>query len=224
MQNLLTLFSDLALEVISPLVCKRCGSPIHNRKNISDHCVACTLDWHVFHNEGSSRVLFTERFNSQWCAVGFRLRADGTRDLVHRCKYSGKPHLIRELGQWMASRWPPPDDGVVLVPIPIHWRRGWKRGYNQADLLAEGLASKWDTEIESHALIRSSHRSSITESTRQKRELELRHAYEQGESENKKPIVLVDDVLTTGATLRICRSILEENGRQVLGEAVLALA
>jgi ComF family protein len=224
MKKIFSLFSDLALEVISPLVCHRCGLPIQHRKNISDHCVVCSLDWQAFHTDGASRVLFAERFNSQWCAVGFRLKSSGTRELVHRCKYSGKPHLLRELGGWIASRWPPPASSIVLVPIPIHWRRGLKRGYNQAELLAEGLASKWEVEIENKALLRSSHKSSITDASRKDRDVELRSAFELGESENKKPIILVDDVLTTGATLRICRSILEENGRTVLGAVVLALA
>jgi len=124
----------------------------------------------------------------------------------------------------MARRWPAPETSSVLVPIPLHARRRFRRGYNQAEKLAEGLSGVWDIEIDKKVLIRKIHSASLTGSNRSGRAEVLKNVFYLGESKCKKPIILIDDVLTTGATLRACREVIEASGRRVVGAVVLALA
>ena len=112
----------------------------------------------------------------------------------------------------------------MLVPVPHHWRRRLSRGYNQAELLAEGMKSVWDVEVNTSLLSRSLHKKSLTSSSRVNSSEKIKDVFKATDYQCEKQIVLVDDVLTTGSTLRALRCILEEKGSTVLGAAVLALA
>jgi ComF family protein len=218
-------FIDILINGLLPRVCKSCSRPIYSNDYIDGICVFCSLQWSVFPEIDASRVLFSERFNGiKYYAVGFRLNDAGSRSIIHRCKYSGNPQLILQLGIWIARRWPAPNSKSVLVPIPLHPRRKFRRGYNQAEKLAEGLSEVWDMEVDKKLLIRKIHSASLTGSNRRGRAEVLKAVFDLGESKCEKTIVLIDDVLTTGATLRACREVIEASGRRVVGAVVLALA
>lgn len=218
--------SQALLEGIVPLTCINCANPISFEAHVAGVCSFCVMNWGVFEPDSSGTTLFRERYYSTWCAVGFRLRDTGTRAIVHRCKYGGEPGRVKTLGRWLALRWPPPPKGSVLIPIPIHWKRRLQRGYNQAERLADGMAEVWGLEVDGGGLIRFKHGKSLTGSGRKDRGEALRHTYgvNQKEKTDLRLVVLVDDVLTTGATLRACRDILEKKGRKVVGAVVLAMA
>jgi len=167
--------------------------------------------------------------------VGFRLR-NGTLDVLHRVKYGGFPREGRALGQWMAQGWRAPPPGSVLVPVPLHWRRRWRRGFNPPEAVAEGLTTGWGRELRPDLLRRVRHRASLTASTRAARQDALTDMYVAGPKNRRNvaseppgdsagcEVVLVDDVLTTGATFRVCRSVLEAAGHRVVGGVWLAMA
>jgi competence protein ComFC len=218
--------NEVILEGIVPLTCLKCTYPISFEGHVAGVCSFCVMNWDIFESDLTSKTLFRERFYSDWCAVGFRLRDSGTRAIIHRCKYGGDPKCIKTLGRWMACRWPPPPKGSVLTPIPIHWKRRLQRGYNQAKLFADGMAEVWGIEVDGGELIRLKHGKSLTGSGRQDRgeALKLTYGLNNKLKSDQRLVVLVDDVLTTGATLRACRAILEKQGRKVVGAAVLAMA
>ena len=158
--------------------------------------------------------------------MGLRLKEGSTDKLICLCKYSGRPKLLYKLGQWFAQNNPLPHDDVVLIPIPLHKKRKLSRGYNQAELLARGMADVWNVEVDTWSLKRGAHKKSLTGFGRKTRTHIVNEVfyYEDGFCDIQTPVILIDDVLTTVATLRSCRNILEEKGRTVLGAAVLALA
>ena len=218
-------FIEILFDGLLPSVCESCYRPVYSNDYIDGLCVFCSLQWSVCRKSDASRVLFSERFNGvNYYAVGFRLNDQGSRSIVHYCKYSGNPQLILQLGTWLAKRWPAPNSKSVLVPIPLHPRRKFRRGYNQAEKLAMGLSAVWDIEVDKKVLIRKIHSASLTGSNRSGRAEVLKDVFALGESNSEKPIILIDDVLTTGATLRACREVIVASGRRVVGAVVLALA
>ncbi|PCJ81711.1 MAG: hypothetical protein COA49_04165 [Bacteroidetes bacterium] len=217
---------EALLESIVPRTCMSCGREVRYEGHIAGACTICVTDWGVFEFGDISKTLFKERFFVTWCALGFRLGNGTSRAIIHKCKYGGEPGLVKELGRWMATRWPAPPIDVVLVPIPVHWKRRLQRGYNQAEKLAMGMSEVWSVEVDYSRLVRLKHGDSLTGSTREGREEALRETYGVANIDilDNRPVVLVDDVLTTGATLRACREVFEIHGREVIGAAVLALA
>ena len=90
--------------------------------------------------------------------------------------------------------------------------------------MAEGLATGWGRELCPDLLRRVRHRPSLTASTRAARLEALTDMYRADERAVTREVVLVDDVLTTGATFRVCRGVLEAAGHRVVGGVWLAMA
>lgn len=227
MKNLCNYLGHALLEGFVPHTCLSCGVPITYYGHVAGSCSFCVMNWGVFEPGIVSSTLFKERMNCIWSAVGFRLDDGCARTIVHKCKYGGDPMLVKKLGNWIAERWDAPPDNVVLVPVPIHPKRKLLRGFNQAERFAAGLSEVWEVGVDSAGLVRIKHGTSLTGSNRQDRSHALKKTYGFNKRINKSnmaPVILVDDVLTTGATLRECREILELRGRFVLGAVVLALA
>ena len=142
-------------------------------------------------------------------------------------KYGGFPKHGQALGLWMGRRWRAPPVNTVLVPVPSHWRRVWRRGFNPSEALCDGLAKAWNRDMSSTTLRRIRHRSSLTEATRGERLDSLEGMFESVSRDTVacgQDVVLVDDVLTTGATFRACQKSLTAAGHNVLGGVWLALA
>ena len=214
------------LEAISPRTCKSCQRPLGFKDTVSEYCGACTLDWNYVGGDRVSNVLFSERFNAFWGAVGFRLIDGKTRSIVHLVKYSGSKKLVIELGKWFAKSTLLPHENVVLLPVPIYWKRKLFRGYNQSELLAKGMSQIWNVEVDTRSIQRTAHKASLTGSDRRKRAEVIDGVFERGKEygDLETLVLIVDDVLTTGSTLRACRQLLEDSGRTVLGAVVLAIA
>jgi ComF family protein len=109
---------------------------------------------------------------------------------------------------------PAPDPGTLLVPVPLHSRRRRRRGYNQSQLLAEELARRLPAI--DHApgrLLRTRDTPSQVGLDRVQRRANVAGAFRwEGPSLAGRPVLLVDDVATTGATLQACAEALEAGG------------
>lgn len=123
--------------------------------------------------------------------------------LIHAAKYRGVPEALRQLVA-VVCRVPPPITGAppVLVPIPLHRRRFRQRGFNQADLIAQTLGHYWNWSVDSTLLER------VLATTHQvgKNRAERQHNVSQAFRvrpliQLPSSIMLIDDVLTTGATM-----------------------
>lgn len=101
----------------------------------------------------------------------------------------------------------------LIVPVPLAKKRLRWRGFNQAEILAEIFSKKFNLEINSRDLIRVKHRKAQAKLNEASRLKNVKNCFAwQGENLNKRNIVLIDDVVTTGATLNECAKILKASG------------
>jgi competence protein ComFC len=163
------------------------------------------------------------------CAVA-PLRAGGVvREVLHQFKYERRRYLLPLLEGWIVEaagdprmRDPPVE---VWVPVPLHWGRRLWRGYNQAGLLAEAVARRWGGRCGAE-LRRVRATGTQTRLERGERLVNVQGAMRLSRGARERlrgrEVAVVDDVLTTGATVEECCRVLQQAG--VRGIRILALA
>ena len=151
-------------------------------------------------------------------------RGVGAR-LVHALKYEGAIWLRPQLGELIR------DDpvatahlqGKVLVPVPLHWRKRLKRGYNQSEIIAASISDVVPDCTTSNLLHRQLHRISQTMLTRSERMLNMEGVFGcRPDIDKKCKYVIIDDVMTTGATLNSAASALRVAGASQISAFTLA--
>lgn len=160
-------------------------------------------------------------------AMLFFKKGGNVQQIIHHLKYSHKPELGLKLGELLGERLataPSYQQLDLLVPVPLHKKRERQRGYNQSACIAEGISRILKVPMSKSQLIRNIPTDSQTKKGRYLRFENMLKAFEvKDESQLKgKHILLVDDVLTTGATLEACGLELLKCGIQKLSIATLA--
>lgn len=146
--------------------------------------------------------------------AGFGYRAP-VASLVQRFKFDGDLAAGRVLARLLAERLVgmPADRPDLMIPVPLNWRRHWRRGFNQAELLCRDLSRHFGGLPWADALRRS--RATVTQSElpAERRAGNVKGAFAIGRlPPGARHVVLVDDVMTTGATLRECARVLKRAG------------
>mgnify|MGYP001803360325 CR=1 FL=1 len=149
------------------------------------------------------------------------------RKTIHAYKYKPAESLTPWLGDRMVDAWntlPNHPNSVLLVPVPIHHRRQDKRGFNQAERLAQRLSEKTGYRCLTNGLVRTKATRAQFKLTPKERRANLANAFalgpdlkNLGESARDIPIVIVDDIYTTGTTSQTLARLLEKNGFTVAG-------
>ncbi len=192
-------------------------------------CEPCALDWPELH-AGFGGLVMKERCRMPFAATGFRLGPEAMlKAQLWAIKYGGDRRRAKCWGAWLGKKTPRPvrpDRRLVLAPVPLHWRKKWKRGYNQAEWIARGLAQTWQCEVASNALHRLRHHISMTGMSRMDRAWVVRDLYHFNPTRRmaEATFLVVDDVLTTGATMTACGDAIKRSGLNWLGGITLALA
>lgn len=191
--------------LVFPPACEACGRRALEGRHL---CGAC---WRRA-SEGASAPLIPRGLDAVACGP---LLDDAVRCLVHGLKYHGFRRAARDLVD--LARPAVPDDfclpGSVLVPVPIHPHRFRERGYNQSVELAVHWGRILSVPVAEDALVRVVDTSTQTRLGAEQRRANLEQAFAAGPGfRADRPIVLVDDVLTTGATLSACAAALLRGG------------
>jgi ComF family protein len=174
---------------LSGLVCDMCGTPLPGESAGAVHCDECLAAPRPWHR---GRAV---------------LRYEGTaRRLILSFKHGDRTDLARPFGAWMAAAARPIlAEAPLVVPVPLHWLRLLRRRYNQAALLAQRLAQVTGAEICPDLLVRPRRTLMLEGLSRDERHLALAgairaHPRRAGRARGRN-LLLVDDVMTSGATL-----------------------
>jgi len=134
---------------------------------------------------------------------------DPIRKVIHAFKFSYSPYLahpLAEMGNERLAPWLARRRGAVILPVPLHWRRLYWRGYNHAYLLASRLGRQAGLKVEEGVLRRTRNTDTQYGLTKKQRGENVKAAFavKAPQMVAGRDIVLFDDIITTGATAREC--------------------
>ncbi|HKA61219.1 MAG TPA: ComF family protein [Methylomirabilota bacterium] len=201
-----------ALERIGPPWCRTCGVPMAAALRATDTplCGSCRLRPPVF----------------AYARAGARY-GDVAREALHALKFKGRRGLAGPLADLLVeggTAWLPMGRPDLLVPVPLHPRRQRERGFNQASLLARRIGEAWGVPVRDDVLVRVVATASQTALESQARRSNVRDAFRlrHPESVASRHVVVVDDILTTGATVSECALTLQAGGATTVGVLTVA--
>jgi ComF family protein len=210
--------ADLLLETIYPKTCIGCDTIV--KKTNLDLCTKCLAklpetDYHEDRNNFFYDKM-SKRFNIfQAASLYFFSKENAVHDLIHHIKYKDRSDLAYEFGRYYGNILKSSDNFVIpdiLVPVPIHYLKRIKRGYNQSEFLANGIAEGLGITMIEKGLTKIENNTSQTNKSMLKR---LKNVEEMFDCEpnifDNKHIGLIDDVMTTGATISACVDAILEN-------------
>ena len=207
------------LELFYPSLCVLCQRGVDSYNTLCPACLqALPRTEHQLLRGNRVEMLFTDLFNrprKQWdkprfVRGGAWLQYDNrVAQVIHAAKFLERPELAVFLGRQAALEWEPTGffSGIdLLVPVPIHPRRLNERGYNQSEHICRGLAQVLGLPVDTTTLRRVVDTPKQSQLSDAMRLTNVRHAFHIPEPVNwhKRHILLVDDVITTGATIRNC--------------------
>ncbi len=148
--------------------------------------------------------------------------------IIHRLKYRKQPEIASVLGLWLGEKLKQSNliQSDWVIPVPLHRRKLKKRGYNQVSGFARALAAQLGLSLHEDVLLRVYDNETQTKKSRFTRWLNVRETFTVFDDTALagKKVLLVDDVITTGATLRACaQALLRTQGVQI-SIAVMAVA
>jgi len=218
--------------LLFPDLCCACGTHlIQGEKQI---CIACLYDlpYTDFHRHSENTVakLFWGRINCQAAMAMFYFRK-GTKvqNLIHALKYKSQTKLGFTLGRMLGDRLHEAENyrqADFIVPVPLHRKKERSRGYNQCKFIADGMAGRLQIPVNTGHLVRSQATETQTKKNRYNRFKNMRSVFQVKNPEMLagKHIILVDDVITTGATLEACAQVLLDCGVAKISIVALAFA
>lgn len=215
-----------------PHVCEGCGTDIIQ----PDHflCIRChanlpKTEFHLYPNNPIEKIFWGRVPITYATAQYYFTKNSMMQTLMHGLKYKGNKELGIYLGRLMghafenSNRFRYID---ALIPLPLFPSKEKKRGYNQATILCEGIAEVLEKPILKDVIIRTTHTDSQTKMNRVQRWANMEGRFElvNPQAIKGKHVLLVDDVITTGATLEACGACIMEAENTQLSIATLCFS
>jgi ComF family protein len=203
---------DNFVALLFPRLCLACDEPLPFDEPYL--CFECQVtlpetDFHLHKNNDFTDKL-TPFFPVQSAAALFYFtKKSRTQHLIHRIKYHDKREVAIELGKWLGKKMleqPHFQEINCVIPVPMHPTKLRFRGYNQAEMFALGIQEATNWAVETSVLRKTKMTESQTRKSRLARSQNVEEVFTIGNATPilNKSILLVDDVMTTGATLDAC--------------------
>ena len=216
----MSIFYDIAVvlrdvaSLFLPRTCLACGRVL--LENEGCVCLACRYNMPLTNfakrKDNPIKLLFENVLPVESAAAMFWF-VGGTewQRIIHNFKYHGRWFFAQKMGEWLGEELLDSgnfDDIDLIVPIPLHYRRRLRRGYNQSEQLALGVGRKMGVECDFRSVRRRHYNDSQTSKSRSERWDNVEEIFDVRRAERLrgKHILLLDDVLTTGATMASCAS------------------
>jgi len=209
------LYCEAARSPHSRWFCAACVEKLRRNHEARNPCPRCGVNRH-FH-KCACEIVWDYPFESIYSFYEFD---ETVQKIMHSIKYDGRSRLAFDLGAAIGANLPPAywDDVDLVTAVPLHWLKRLKRGYNQSDHVCKGLvsAAKRPIAFNRDVLKRSAYTRTQTKLDRQQRQHNVEKAFAVPQAQRpvvrNARILLVDDVITTGATTAACARVLRDAG------------
>jgi ComF family protein len=206
------------LALIYPRNCVACGNSLFKHEDqVCNYCFTNLPKTHFNKlHKNPVEELFYGRIQLVFATSYYLFHKKGhVQFLLHAIKYKGNKQLATLLGNWFGNYLRDEEklkQVDLLLPVPLHEKKLKQRGYNQSEEFAIGLSQKLDVETNTSLLIRKAFTNTQTKKSKYERWENVEHMFEVtdiGALKNKH-VVLIDDVITTGATIEACCDVLQK--------------
>ena len=210
------------IDLLLPRTCIVCGSKLNiHEKFLCLHCASdlpLTRFGQMSHNPMADKfnAVIQKELNKSWrpeayafaSALFFYEDESGYRHIPHQIKYKGNISAGRYFGGKLGRELRSADwlsDVDMIIPVPLHWKRRWARGYNQAEVIARGVAEELGVPMRTDILKRVRRTQTQTMLEVSAKTENVAGAFKATDDvPGLKHILLIDDVFTTGSTLHAC--------------------
>lgn len=221
------MFSDF-LAILFPKCCLTCDTILVKGEDLI--CSSCLFHLPSFQTDLHNDKRLDQKFYGKvpienvWSYLEYK-HQNNVQKLIYHFKYYNQPKVGGKLIIPFAFKLKDKIRDIdCLIPIPLHPKKLKKRGYNQSELLTSALSNYWSMTVYENVLLKTKNTSSQTFKNVLERWQNQQNIYELVNEEliKDKHILLVDDVLTTGATLETCANLLLEKGASKISVLTLS--
>lgn len=205
------LFSDF-FSLFYPEQCAACRGKLLRQEKVI--CTQCLIDMPLTgyqpHEENPVSQIFWGRVNIEGACSYFHFRKlSKYQHLLHQLKYNGRKDVGVEMGRqfgFIIGKSLLEMNVSVIIPVPLHPKRERKRGYNQSEMIADGISAATGIPVDISTVRRIVATKTQTKKSRLERWQNVENIFEIRSEQllHNKHILLIDDVVTTGATLEAC--------------------
>ena len=211
-------FVNDLISLVFPELCSVCGNSLMNNEQAICCLCECRMpktNYHL-HTGNALEKMFYGRVHINFAGAIYVFNKGGLiQNVVHNIKYKGQKKVAYffglSYGRILVGNAALADVDIV-IPVPLHPKKMRKRGYNQSEYFAKGLAKSMNVKMANDILLRETTASSQTNKSRFERWKNVEDAFllNQANSIKGKHVLLVDDVVTTGSTIEACANRLQE--------------